>query len=169
MNYLNAKTTVKINTEAKNLTFLIREKVEGEKFDAEKHDTYVDITFYVSELPAEIREYAVLHGLKQKLADALAFTKEDKATKTTADAEKALEALWEQLKGGDWNAKSKGRKPAEPSVKLSDMEEKLLARVKAGLMSWDEAYDFYRDLAGKELPKLQDATDETDETEQDIN
>ena len=170
MNYSNAKTTVKIDSAAKTLNFLIREKLEtGVKFDSEKHDTYVDLTFNQSDLPKEILEYAILHGLKQKLADGLAFTKEDKASKTTDDAEKALEELWNQLKDGFWNSPTKaGRKPVAPSVKLSDMEAKFLSGVEAGITTWEQANDLYQSITGKELPKPEPVEDDTDDS-QDIN
>ena len=53
----------------------------------------------LSSLKPEIVTRAALHGLNQKLGDAAAGKQGD-------DAEEAVTSVWEQLVGGDWNAKA---------------------------------------------------------------
>lgn len=134
-----------------NLVF--RESVgKGEVFDLAKHQTYKSMDFSVSELPEHIVQELIVHGLKQKLADALAFTGESKAEKTIQDAVNSVSALWEQLKGGEWNAK-KGAKPKAPSMTFSAMEQKFLDGVKAGITTFAAAKDLYKLATGAELPQ----------------
>lgn len=152
---------VKIATTSDNniLTITFRESMpKGEKFDSEKNDTYAEIQFDRDILTQAIIDQAVMHGLKQKLVDNLAFTKEDKEVKTVQDAVDMTEALWQQLKDGHWNAPSKA--PKAPSITLSDMEKKFLAGVKLGVTTWEAAAELYKMATGKDLPQLPEETEE---------
>ena len=52
----------------------------------------------IGELPNNIREQAMYHGLVQKLGDKVA------GVKSVAEMETELSALWKQLTEGTWNA-----------------------------------------------------------------
>lgn len=163
---MNTKmNTVKIVTKISGdlLTITYRQSVPGEKFDATKHDTYGSQTFNIAELSETIKHDAILHGLKQKLVDNLAFTKEDKAKKTVQDATDMTAALWKQLTDGHWNAPS--RNPKAPTIQLSDMEAKFLEGVKNGLTTYEQAATLYFSMTGKQLPPLT----EEDENEEDTD
>ena len=60
----------------------------------------------VGDLPNEVLVMAVLHGLKQKLVDAAAISRNPDTGKSATLAEKraAVEAVLERLLGGMWNA-----------------------------------------------------------------
>jgi len=85
------------------------------------------LEFDTNELPEEIRVTLMLHGLNQKLGDALAGLKAamakatGKETKDISDDEikpKAVETLrdlWGQLVNGDWRA-ARGEGEAKPRV-----------------------------------------------------
>lgn len=133
-----------------------RQGVEkGVKFEREKSEVYDTITFDVNELPKSIFVLcdASRHGLKQKMCDNLALTKELKEATTITMAIEACNELWEQLKAGNWNAVARGAKA--PSVKLSDLETKFMAGIEAGLMDYETANNLYKGITGKELPKAE--------------
>lgn len=161
----NVKIATSIDAIDNNILIItLREAVpKGEKFDAEKNEIYAEMRFDRSVLAQEIVDQAVMHGLKQKLCDNLAFTKEDKEVKTVQDAVNMTEALWKQLEDGHWNAPSKA--PKAPSITLSDMEKKFLAGVEAGITTWEQASELYKMATGKDLPPLEvpEDTEEADE------
>lgn len=131
-----------------------RQGVEkGVKFERDKSEVYDTIVFDINELPETIyRECpAARHGLKQKMGDNLAMTKELKEATTITMAITACNELWEQLKLGNWNSVAKGAKA--PSVKLSDLETKFLAGLASGMMDYETANNLYKGITGKELPK----------------
>lgn len=164
-----SKVVVKIDEPMNSIEFIFREKTDGEKFDQAKHVTFDSIDFSLSELPQSIKDYAVFHGIKQKLADSLAFTKEDKKSKTVDDAVDSLTSLWQQLKDGNWNAPTKAGRKSAPSVKLSDMESKFLEGVKTGVTTWEAANSLYSSMTGKQLPKLETTAEETTDNETELN
>lgn len=99
-------------------------------------------TFTLSELPADILHRCVAHGLEQKLRDNMAMSKAEAVATTDAEYLSMTEALWEQLKAGEWNKKKEGGKRG-PSVTLSDLEAKFVEGVKAGLMTAENAKSLY--------------------------
>ena len=155
----NVKIVTKISGDLLTITY--RQAVPGEKFDANKHDTYGSQTFNIAELSETIKHDAILHGLKQKLVDNLAFTKEDKVKKSVQDAVTMTSALWKQLTDGHWNAPS--RNPKAPSIQLSDMEAKFLEGVKNGLTTYEQAATLYFSMTGKQLPPLSEENDADEE------
>ena len=136
-----------------NLTF--RQGVEkGEKFDREKSEIYHTATYDLTQLPETlfIDCPASRHGLKQKLSDNLAMKAEVKLTTSVQDCVKLTDDLWTQLKEGNWNAVAQGGTKA-PTIKLTDLEAKMLVAISAGLMDYDTANNLYKGITGKELSK----------------
>ena len=65
-----------------------------------------ELTLDTDRLPGEVRQYAVLHGLKQKLVDAAAIGRnpETGRSATIADKYDAVRAVYGRLLAGKWNA-----------------------------------------------------------------
>ena len=107
---------------------------------------------YLAELPESVYTpcKAGQHGIKQKLADALAMRKEDKAEATTDTAVAILDLLWAQLKEGSWNAPAKAGKA--PAIKLTELESKFLMLVPA--QGYEVVAAMYLGITGKVLPKI---------------
>lgn len=63
------------------------------------------LTITVEMFPQEIRQAALLHGLKQKIADEAALSRDAKTGKSATPAEKyaGMVAMIERLKRGAWN------------------------------------------------------------------
>lgn len=68
------------------------------------------LNLHVSELTAEIREQALLHGLKQKLVDAAAISRNPDTGKsaTVDDKYAAVREVYDRLLDGNWNAPREG-------------------------------------------------------------
>jgi hypothetical protein len=124
---------------------------KGEKFDREKSEVYHTEFFELSDLPASLFVDcpASRHGLKQKMADNLAMTKELKAATTISTAVDSSKELWKQLAGGNWNTVAKSAKA--PAITLTAMEAKFMAGVISGVTSWEAANELYKSITGKEL------------------
>lgn len=61
-------------------------------------------------LVGDIRDYAMMHGLKQKLVDAAAISRNPETGRaaTIADKYEAVKAVYERLIAGEWNATREG-------------------------------------------------------------
>ena len=61
-------------------------------------------------LTPEIRDYATMHGLKQKLVDAAAISRNPDTGRaaTVADKYDAVKAVFDRLQAGQWNAPREG-------------------------------------------------------------
>ena len=73
------------------------------------------LTIAISELSPEIREQAMLHGLKQKLVDAAAIGRnpETGRSATITDKYHAVRSVYDRLLAGGWNAeRGEGGAPA---------------------------------------------------------
>lgn len=88
----NREITTTINTEDR---ILIIETGEG------------DITIGLSDLSPAILEMAALHGLKQKICDAAAISRDPETGRsaTTETKFRAMHAVYERIMAGEWNAK----------------------------------------------------------------
>ena len=64
------------------------------------------IDLSVDELTPAMRTMAMLHGLKQKLVDAAAISRDPETGRsaTTADKYRAVKAVYDRLLAGSWNA-----------------------------------------------------------------
>lgn len=62
-------------------------------------------TLNADELPSEILDYAMLHGLKQKLVDAAAISRDPETGRSVSPAEKiaAIREVRSRLIAGEWN------------------------------------------------------------------
>lgn len=61
-------------------------------------------------LNADIQQYALMHGLKQKLVDAAAMSRNPETGRaaTIEDKFQAVKAVYDRLLGGQWNATREG-------------------------------------------------------------
>lgn len=61
----------------------------------------------LGQLSADMREAAAIHGLKQKLVDAAAISRnpDTGASATVEDKYRAVKAVYDRLLAGEWNAK----------------------------------------------------------------
>lgn len=68
------------------------------------------ITVEAMELSEDIRMTALMHGLKQKLADAAAISRNTDTGKSASveDKYRAVEAVAMRIRAGEWNAKREG-------------------------------------------------------------
>lgn len=68
------------------------------------------LTIRPSQLSQEIRDAATLHGLKQKLVDAAALSRDPKTGGTASPIDKysAVQAVYDRLLAGAWNAQRGG-------------------------------------------------------------
>lgn len=68
------------------------------------------LTLGASRLSDELRGYAMMHGLKQKLVDAAAISRnpETGRTATIDDKYDAVKAVYDRLLSGEWNATREG-------------------------------------------------------------
>lgn len=66
-----------------------------------------EIAFHISEMSASIVHAAAMHGFKQKLVDAAAISRnpDTGASATVADKFAAVNAVYQRLLAGEWNAK----------------------------------------------------------------
>lgn len=68
------------------------------------------LSITASQLQQSIMEYAIFHGLKQKLVDAAAISRnpENGRAATIEDKFAAVKAVYDRLLGGQWNAAREG-------------------------------------------------------------
>lgn len=59
-------------------------------------------------LPDAIRDYAALHGIKQKLVDAAALSVVDGIRPTNKDKHDAIAGVWDSIQSGVWNRRAEG-------------------------------------------------------------
>ena len=92
----NEKLTCSIDEQNQALTF----SVEGLGSE----------TVLVNELSQSIRDYAILHGLKQKIGDAAAIPRNEMTGKSATSQEKwqAVVEMVARLRGGEWNRGREG-------------------------------------------------------------
>ena len=90
----NATITAAINGNTLTLTF-----ANGET-----------LTMRADALNSNVQQYAMMHGLKQKLVDAAAISRNPETGRaaTVEDKYQAVEAVYNRLLGGQWNATREG-------------------------------------------------------------
>jgi hypothetical protein len=72
------------------------------------------VAFDASTLPQNVQDALIPFGLSHKLGDAA-------AGRTGADAEEAIQKVWEGLVAGDWSV----RTPAAPKIKITEVKNAL--------------------------------------------
>jgi hypothetical protein len=103
-----------------------------------------ELTVKASDLTNEVMEYAIFHGLKQKLVDAAAIGRnpETGRSATITDKYEAVKAVYDRLIAGRWNAeRGEGGAPAGGLLFAA------LVRMYAGKKSDEAIREF---LAGKD-------------------
>lgn len=68
------------------------------------------LTMRADALNADVQQYAMMHGLKQKLVDAAAISRNPETGRaaTVEDKYQAVKAVYDRLLGGQWNATREG-------------------------------------------------------------
>ena len=68
------------------------------------------ITMHGGALNIDVQQYAMMHGLKQKLVDAAAISRNPETGRaaTVEDKYQAVKAVFDRLLGGQWNATREG-------------------------------------------------------------
>lgn len=74
------------------------------------HDTANPLVLDANRLSPEIQHAAMMHGLKQKLVDAAAISRNPDTGRsaTSADKESAVREVYERLQAGQWNKTREG-------------------------------------------------------------
>ena len=69
-----------------------------------------ELAITASQLTSHVMEYAIFHGLKQKLVDAAAISRNPETGRaaTVEDKYQAVKAVFDRLLGGQWNATREG-------------------------------------------------------------
>ena len=69
-----------------------------------------ELEITASQLPNHVVEYAIFHGLKQKLVDAAAISRNPETGRaaTVEDKYQAVKTVYDRLLGGQWNATREG-------------------------------------------------------------
>ncbi len=68
------------------------------------------LTMHGGALNGDVQQYAMMHGLKQKLVDAAAISRNPETGRaaTVEDKYQAVKAVFDRLLGGQWNATREG-------------------------------------------------------------
>ena len=68
------------------------------------------LTIHGDALTGDVQQYAMMHGLKQKLVDAAAISRNPETGRaaTVEDKYQAVKAVFDRLLGGQWNATREG-------------------------------------------------------------
>lgn len=68
------------------------------------------LTMHGDALNSDVQQYAMMHGLKQKLVDAAAISRNPETGRaaTVEDKYQAVKAVFDRLLGGQWNATREG-------------------------------------------------------------
>lgn len=137
-NAMQQKQAIKV-TIADDLSKLVIEFSHGRKLEV-----------IPSELSSEIREYATLHGLKQKLIDGAAIAKDTETGKPATIETKfqAVSEILERLKQGSWNKEREGGL-SEGGILLT-----ALLRLYADKLSPDAIKEFLKGLTAQEKNAL---------------
>lgn len=97
-----------MNTETKRIPAISAEIADGIlTLTASNGDSFA---IRATDLTPEIREYATMHGLKQKLVDAAAISRNPETGRAASIEDKvaAVRAVFDRLLAGQWNAPREG-------------------------------------------------------------
>lgn len=77
-----------------------------------------ELAIKASQLPNHVMEYAIFHGLKQKLVDAAAISRNPETGRaaTVEDKYQAVKTVYDRLLAGQWNATREGGRGNERIV-----------------------------------------------------
>jgi predicted oxidoreductase len=101
----------------------------------------------IAALPAELVTRLAVHGLKQKLADAMAIPRDEKtgASATTDDKFRAAQRVWSNLQSGVWGVERTGEASTNDYIQaISDHRG----------VAYDVAETWYRALPAKQQAKV---------------
>lgn len=101
-------------------------------------------------LNSDVQQYAMMHGLKQKLVDAAALSRNPETGRaaTVEDKYQAVKAVFDRLLGGQWNATREGGGNA------GGLLFQALCRMYAGRKTPDELRAFLADKSDAEKTAL---------------
>ena len=108
------------------------------------------LTIRGDELNTDIQQYALMHGLKQKLVDAAAISRnpETGRTATVDDKFQAVKTVYDRLLAGQWNATREGGGNA------GGLLFQALCRMYAGRKTPDQLREFLTDKSDAEKTAL---------------
>ena len=131
----NATITATINGTALTLTF-----ANGE-----------NLIMLGEALNIDVQQYAMMHGLKQKLVDAAAISRNPETGRPTTveDKYQAVKTVYDRLLAGQWNATREGGGGATGGLLLQ-----ALVRMYAGRKTVDELKAFLADKSDAEKTAL---------------
>ena len=101
-------------------------------------------------LNSDVQQYAMMHGLKQKLVDAAAISRNPETGRpaTVEDKYQAVKAVFDRLLGGQWNAAREGGGNA------GGLLFQALCRMYAGRKTPDQLREFLADKSDAEKTAL---------------
>lgn len=118
-----------------------------------------ELILSIDQLSPDIRQHAIMHGLKQKLVDAAAIARnsDNGASATVEDKYNAVKTVYDRLtrEGGTWNAIREGEAKAAGGIFLRAMME-LTGKTKAQLDNAMESYSKEQIAALKKNQKIMD-------------
>jgi hypothetical protein len=108
-----------------------------------------------STLTREVFEQAVMHGLKQKLVDAAAMSRNpaNGASATVDDKFAAVKAVYERIIAGEWNANREGS-GGSGSLLLRALIELYPAKTREELVAWLDGKSAKEQAALRATPKV---------------
>ena len=108
------------------------------------------LSIAASQLQQSIMEYAIWHGLKQKLVDAAAISRNQETGRpaTVEDKYQAVKAVYDRLLAGQWNATREGGGNA------GGLLFQALCRMYAGRKTPDQLREFLADKSDAEKTAL---------------
>lgn len=99
-------TTTETTTTAKNATPAISAAIDGTVLTLTfSHDPAAPLVIDATRLTPEVQQAAMMHGLKQKLVDAAAISRNPDTGRsaTVEDKHAAVREVFDRLHAGDWN------------------------------------------------------------------
>ena len=109
-----------------------------------------ELAITASQLSNHVMEYAIFHGLKQKLVDAAAISRNPETGRaaTVEDKFQAVKTVYDRLLAGQWNATREG------GVATGGLLLQALCRMYAGRKTPDELKAFLADKTDAEKTAL---------------
>jgi len=154
-------TPTPTTTTKPNLVSKARKKTEGSDIQSEIADGQLTILFSHGEVikitadmfPDFIRDFAMLHGFKQKLVDAAAKSKVAGASAPVEDKYTAVKTVYDNLLAGIWSAHGEGGSSQDGGLLFQALRE----------ISPDSTPDEIREMLAGLTPKEKDALRKDDE------
>ena len=115
-----------------------------------------ELTIQVSQLTEQIAMQALLHGLKQKLVDAAAISRDHETGRsaTVEDKFEAVKAVFDRLLAGQWNATREGGGQVKGGLLVEALCRLYPAKPREGLVEFVAAKTDKEKAALRKNPKV---------------